>query len=269
MSGGNQIPMRLYKVHDQGGACFEALTDCAGCLASAASNPNDLRPMSCPSRECQANDTMTVSVTEAYDWDITDLPQTFDIATNIVSATSLTKDLFRVGNGTHLSFVPLNASYDGLFTFSGSSVTINAVANTLEFEQDKFTVEVKSTTCAFVDNTFKTETEIQSSPSDTGLNLPTIGVTFQLRLSRCGEQTLSLADATPRYFEIQKDSGSLFQAFSVAEIAALFTLSQPAICPINLYTLVDEFQANFTSSARRLQVSTQEVQNFIRFSTWD
>lgn len=63
---------------------------------------------------------MTSSITEAYDWDITDLPKTIDITTNIVSATSLTKDLFRIGNGTHLNYVPLNASYDGLFTFSGS-----------------------------------------------------------------------------------------------------------------------------------------------------
>lgn len=134
--------------------------------------------MNCPSRVCQANDTMTVSATEAYDWDITDLPKTFDITTNIVSATSLTKDLFRIGNGTHLDYVPLNTTYDGLFTVSGSSVTINAVANSLEFEQETFTVEVKSTTCSFVDSTLKTEAEFTAAPTDTDLNLPTIGVPF-------------------------------------------------------------------------------------------
>lgn len=94
--------------------------------------------MTCPTRECQANDTMTISATEAYDWDITDLPKTFDITTNIVSATSLTKDLFRVGNGTHLDFVAFNTTFDGLFTVAGSSVTINAVANSLEFETETF-----------------------------------------------------------------------------------------------------------------------------------
>lgn len=55
-------------------------------------------------------------------------------------------------------------------------MTINAVANSLEFELDTFTVEVKSTTCTFLDKTLTAEADY--SPTDTALNLPTVGVAF-------------------------------------------------------------------------------------------
>ena len=93
----------------------------------------------------------------SYDYDITDLPKTFDISTNIVSPTSLTYDLIRIGNGTHLSYQALNSTYTGLFTITGTQVTINALSTINEFPSETFEVEVKSTKCAFVDNTLITD----------------------------------------------------------------------------------------------------------------
>ena len=56
-SSGNQILMRLYKY---GNNCYEALTNCIGCFTNNIGNiPSHLRPLTCPSRICYSNDTLT------------------------------------------------------------------------------------------------------------------------------------------------------------------------------------------------------------------
>lgn len=175
--------MRLYQYSN--GACYEALTHCSGCLGGT--DPTHLRSITCPSRVCQANDTLAVSYNLTLDLDVTDLPMTFDITQNITNPTNLTLDLLRIGNGTHLSYVALNSTYDGLFTLSGTQLTINSLATSLEFPMETFEVEVKSSTCSHLDNTIVAEANaLAAGTQDTEHNLPTVGIKFQMQLIRCG-----------------------------------------------------------------------------------
>ena len=104
---------------------------------------------------------MTVSTVETYNIDVSELTNpsisTINITANVVVSTPLTLNLFRIGNGTHLNYVPLNSSYTGMFTFNGEMMTIHDNGQPIEFDLETFEVEVKSSTCTFTDHTLRTE----------------------------------------------------------------------------------------------------------------
>lgn len=127
--GVNQFQYRIYKKSTQ---CYEALSTCAAAtcldLADPSTMPLDIRPMTCPTRICTASDTLEADSSVAmleFDKDIVDLPISFDLASAILNPQSLNLEISRVGNGTGLSFVYPNSSYTGLFTSSGTTVTLN------------------------------------------------------------------------------------------------------------------------------------------------
>ena len=95
--------MRLYKVTSSG-TCYEALTDCNGCLDASPVDATAARPLTCPTRICTSSDTLTAAAMSTYDYDVTDLPKVIDVSTFITNPQSLTLDLVRVGNGTHTDF---------------------------------------------------------------------------------------------------------------------------------------------------------------------
>ena len=103
---------------------------------------------------------------------------------HITNTAGLTLDLLRVGNGTHLNYTALNSTYNGLFSVSGTTLTVNNVNNNLEFPIENFEVEIKSSTCAHLDSTYVSDVDAPSEDADH--NLQTLGLKFSMQLMRCG-----------------------------------------------------------------------------------
>jgi len=90
--------------------------------------------MECPLRECEEADVLSVNpvyVNLNISYDYSELPQTLDLTSYVISLTSMALDLARVKalNNDTGEFIQLNSSYIDVFTTdSASLITMSDVA---------------------------------------------------------------------------------------------------------------------------------------------
>lgn len=109
----------------------------AACFNSPDLNTDKVRTVACPTKICTAIDNLAANSNPVVEVskDVSELPFSFDLISNINNPNSLSLNTAKVSSST-ASYSALNSSYTGLFSTQVAQATIVLNVQSTPFEFD-------------------------------------------------------------------------------------------------------------------------------------